>query len=217
MKTNFLVSSLCLGAALALTTGFASTDRKKDPFHWVNSELSAWKQDTRGFMNRIPSKESSISEGRRHLPSEKQQIRSRVMGHKIKILSDIQANERPEDLIESMTDSSGNLYPILNTLEEMDSRKLLSVTLSNRPWSGYYWPTYQGGIANRYAAPGNPESSMNWLDYFNFSTQTVDTDVLSPVEKYELLVGEGQRSLTQYSWELGKAIYDSSLIRDIVA
>lgn len=83
--------------------------------------------------------------------------------------------------------------------------------VSHRLWSDDYWAKYAGGLAYRYAEPGF------WLDVSNpkpndwkvpgmhiLSSQPADmmimhgrTDKLSPAEKYDLLVGDNNYSLTK--------------------
>lgn len=38
-------------------------------------------------------------------------------------------------------------------LDQMRSARLESAQLRKQPWSGWYWPIYQGGLAYRYADP----------------------------------------------------------------
>ncbi len=80
-------------------------------------------------------------------------------------------------------------------------------------WSGSYWPTYQGALAVRYRAQElKPllEGKAQWdkhrelyekLPLYSFIGRENE---LSPAEKYDLLVGDEEMTLTKYAWELGE-------------
>ena len=80
--------------------------------------------------------------------------------------------------------------------------------LSFEPWSGDYWPTHRMGIAVRYADRSYPRSN-EWKPYNEFFLNLFRTpydsperfDDLSPAEKYDILVGDEDRSLTRWSVE----------------
>jgi Transglutaminase elicitor len=87
---------------------------------------------------------------------------------------------------------------ILTTLDSIEKAGLTNSALASTPWSDSYWPTYRGGIANRYAS-----TDFNALDDFDtrldyiknkapyFSTLSsglpAQIDELSPAEKYDFL------------------------------
>lgn len=81
-------------------------------------------------------------------------------------------------------------------------------------WSGSYWPQFQGSLAVRYNDPlmkplVEQDYKVQWKAYkavfdVNPAYSYANTDVLSPAEKYDLLVGDPEMSLTKYSWELGQ-------------
>lgn len=81
-------------------------------------------------------------------------------------------------------------------------------------WSGSYWPQYQGSLAVRYLDPlmkplVEQEYKVQWKAYkavfdANPVYSYANTDLLSPAEKYDLVVGDPEMSLTKYSWEIGK-------------
>lgn len=84
------------------------------------------------------------------------------------------------------------------------------------PWSGHYWPTYQGGIGARYAEPEFPASSdfkenhtYFEKNYFNIADYSEDRlNKLSPGEKFDLVVGDDKWSLTSRAWREGLAYYE---------
>lgn len=81
-------------------------------------------------------------------------------------------------------------------------------------WSGSYWPQFQGSLAVRYMDPlmrplVEQDYKVQWKQYktvfdANPAYSYADTSVLSPAEKYDLLVGDPEMSLTKYAWELGQ-------------
>ena len=79
------------------------------------------------------------------------------------------------------------------------------------PWTDSYWPNYRGGIATRFVDPGTPKNKI-WQTHYNFylnnpasiylSSQKVRQ--LSPAEKYDLLIGDTNWTLTKYVWSIGQ-------------
>lgn len=106
-----------------------------------------------------------------------------------------------------------------------DNSATISVTLIDkyfnagqvelRPWSDSYWPVYKGLIASRYADKSQPDDK-NWYSYYshyiskssNSYVSSGDINILSPSEKYDLLIGDSNWNLTQYMWNKGKASFD---------
>lgn len=82
----------------------------------------------------------------------------------------------------------------LTRLQDMDGLK--SAKVAQSPWSGDYWPNYAGGIARPYAN-SNYKPSSNWLVNEQYITSnSCSVNDLSPAEKYDLLVGDEHKSLT---------------------
>ncbi|MCE3010580.1 MAG: peptidase [Proteobacteria bacterium] len=94
----------------------------------------------------------------------------------------------------------------LVNVADLEARSPLEGKAKVQPWSADYWPTYKGGIANRYLDQSFP-SSLRWKDYSEFFNDSLKHDFesearldhLSPAEKYDLLVGDDQRGLTKWS------------------
>jgi len=109
-------------------------------------------------------------------------------------------------------------------LEEFDAQGLQKAELPQAPWSGSYWPIYQGILASRYASRPFIDLRPDWKAYYDFtrastlatvlaSGSEVDLDSLSPAEKYDLLIGQPDAAnpegfLTPAMWEEGKMYYD---------
>lgn len=101
---------------------------------------------------------------------------------------------------------------ILTNGFEIDEKPLRKVKLIEAPWSGYYWSMRNGLIAYRYADKGfNWEN--NWedrLDYVSenpmssYLNRNKKLEVLSPAEKYDLLIGNYQGPLNSHMWDQGK-------------
>ena len=113
------------------------------------------------------------------------------------------ANDRAEDLVD-------NPDAMVKTLEDMEKKKLTSATLEVSPWSDTYWPLYQGTTAYRYNDP-DAQKTESWkvnFDYFDKEKDKfTDTDILSPAEKYDLLIGDKNHTLAQKQWEEGGQYY----------
>jgi hypothetical protein len=80
-------------------------------------------------------------------------------------------------------------------------------------WSGSYWPIYQGSVGSRYRDPNfiSLMSAHEQWDKFKelreklpLYTYGGKENQLSPAEKYDLLVGDSEMSLTKYAWEVGE-------------
>lgn len=100
--------------------------------------------------------------------------------------------------------------PLIRNVKELDERRIRNGRTRSLPWTGSYWPMYLGLTAARYADPGFPHS-RNWSvnDAYVRSNPvpangTVPSRLLSPTEKYDLLVGDTGWSLTRWAWKQGR-------------
>lgn len=102
----------------------------------------------------------------------------------------------------------------INQVRHID-RHYTSGVADVKPWSNSYWPIYKGLLANRYAMPSAPDSG-SWFDfhrhYKNHSSESLLTSgkikEMSPAEKYDLLVGDRNWTLTRYMWGRGQDSVD---------
>ena len=105
-------------------------------------------------------------------------------------------------------------------IDSLDRLKLTSASLKQIPWADSYWPIYKGIIGIRYADVNFP-NSKNFEDNFNYITEhsaatiaasadQIAIDQLSPSEKYDLLLGDANWTLTNYSWEQGQRYLSES-------
>lgn len=118
--------------------------------------------------------------------------------------SEIPKKERIRPLLEGKTE--------INRLSVIEDRGLSKGSTGIDLWSGSYWPHYQGSLASRYMDPNFVPMIDKEIQYKEnlalFESLPASgyssVDLLSPAEKYDLLVGDDEMTLTKYSWELGK-------------
>jgi hypothetical protein len=83
------------------------------------------------------------------------------------------------------------------------------------PWSGHYWPYYEGGIGTRYGDNGFPHSESFRSNYRYYQRNYLadlraigNLDVLSPAEKYDIISQDSNWTLTKSVWGISKKYYD---------
>lgn len=124
----------------------------------------------------------------------------------------IEAGDRPENLVERLR------YVDLGAMEAARLQQA-ALAPSKQPWSDDYWALYLGCLGRRYADPQFPGSS-DWSENHDYILQhpaqqiwhdgAAAIDLLSPSEKYDLLVGDDTGSLTSAMWAEGEAYYKST-------
>jgi hypothetical protein len=85
-------------------------------------------------------------------------------------------------------------------LRAMEEAKLERGSVQLAPWSGYYWPAFFGGLAYRYNDPAFPAWRTSWETneaYLQAQLGQGPSELLSPAEKYDLLVGDESFTLTK--------------------
>lgn len=104
---------------------------------------------------------------------------------------------------------------IEDSLSGVETRGLNRGSTLVSPWSGHFWPNYQGGLGARLSDPVFPKN--NWGQAFQYITQNdwthISFELLSPSEKYDLVTGmwPGEfGSLTQHQWNLGKTEFETT-------
>jgi hypothetical protein len=120
----------------------------------------------------------------------------------------IGANDRPEIML-------GNA--LVRNIDDMHRRGLLSATAARIPWADSYWPYDRGGIALRYlavtAVSNFPAKVSGYRttppDAFIHSGRV---NALSPAEKYDLLVGDQNWSLTNWNWNKGQSYLSAGVV-----
>lgn len=85
------------------------------------------------------------------------------------------------------------------------------------PWTGYYWPIFEGGIGNRYADSKFPRAKT-FRDNYEYYEQNYlrqpdlqrsYLEILSPAEKYDYILNDRNWRLTQAVWADGKHYLDT--------
>lgn len=107
------------------------------------------------------------------------------------------SNDNPRSLLDEP-------QTFVDSIAQIDSKKLQSGSLDFQPWSDTYWPLYLGNIAFRYSDPNMPSSqdfnaNMNYILYGQDAKSLIAqgrVDDLSPAEKYDLLMNDPSFSLT---------------------
>ncbi len=113
---------------------------------------------------------------------------------------------------------------LIDSLTELEKLGLKSFELENKPWSDWYWPIAVGQLSYRYAdkemsnayyAAGLEESEIwPWMNEYHtnnpveLSTPS-DVNKLSPSEKYDLLMGDSNYTLTKNQLSAGKSYYEN--------
>jgi len=122
------------------------------------------------------------------------------------------AGIRSSDRTENLVDLG---YKHIKNLGKMDEKELQSAKLSVRPWSDDYWAIAKGVLGARYEDP-NAKKTFDWKDNQNYVLENPVSeylanglqDYLSPSEKYDLLVGDKDFTLTNTMWSEGKPYYE---------
>jgi len=101
----------------------------------------------------------------------------------------------------------------IRSLSEMAKLGLNEGETSLDLWSSSYWPHFQGSVAVRYresefmhwmANNGQFEKFKKIFEGAPLYTFMGRENILSPAEKYDLLIGDREMSLTKYAWEIGE-------------
>lgn len=105
---------------------------------------------------------------------------------------------------------------IVTSAAEMEEKKLLAHDLDERPWTSSFWPDRIGNIALRYRGAnffqklplsGPRRSYRHFIEKHDATAARFDelteTEIalLSPSEKYDILVGDREFSLTREVWD----------------
>lgn len=102
-----------------------------------------------------------------------------------------------------------NLSGVTN-LQQLQNQNLSQGESLIQPWSGSYWPIHKGILSQRYADPGTNTNKIFIQNYSEYLKRVPDdfvktgqTEQLSPAEKYDLLVGDANWTLSKKMWKKG--------------
>jgi hypothetical protein len=107
--------------------------------------------------------------------------------------------------------------PEVTHLDEIAKRGWEQARPTHELWSGSYWATYQGGLAFQYRDSQwmkLNEKVYDFKAYFQLFHQTPRhqyvTKDLTPAEKYDLLIGSDQNTLTRSQWDFAQSVYEKN-------
>lgn len=185
--------SLCFG----LSSAIGSTEGR------ISSFFERFDTNPTQTMNELPAKYNSRGQLLLNLPvktsiATKLKVRNQMTNPRV---------QRPfagvnyKNNLTTMLENS-KLLNLLSLSEQAGS----TAQLPEQPWSGDYFATYRGGLAARFAEQGFPSSSR-WRDYDSHFSRYLSEDYsarpqldeLSAAEKYDLLVGDTNKTLTRWS------------------
>lgn len=138
-----------------------------------------------------------------------------IVGPPPRPLTKLPSEPGPRDRAENLL-SRANL---LNDPIVMHIKGLDAANLPESPWSGDYWAIYKGILGHRFRDPQFPWV-QDWAKLFEYvqrfpfldifkSGDSAKIDELAASEKYDLIMGDLQGTLTQNMWGQGKEYYDA--------
>ena len=156
------------------------------PSRLIEDALARFEQDPRAFMDAIPVKAGAPS------PTFSADV---IASREFITAKNVRRKDGPADAPGS-NDQAKNLVDSLTLTNLADMHSIRSAALTESAWSDDYWAIYAGVTAKRYSDPSFP-SSEDWkvlTDYVR-TKQPVSADDLSPAEKYDLLVGDANKTM----------------------
>jgi len=179
----------------------------------LSDRLQMFRENPRSFMQLAPYREGARPQQRKVDTKLRNKMRQEIMQSSVSSQKSlILGHEDPQLFLENPN--------YLTNLEKMEENKLQSSKLEIAPWSDDYWAIYKGVLGARYA-----DNKFNFIVNWNVARDYVETktaaqifksqdfneiDKLSPSEKYDLLFGIDNNTLTKASWEEGRAYFDAN-------
>lgn len=199
------------GTALSASSSSTDNQRSKE----LQLYLRSFYADPAATMNAVPVKKDEngrvVTSGDTpfHSLDDKFQYYNKIWSDPS--LENIAPHSLPRnnDLVENLVEVPN----IMRTLKEMEDSHLTSQDLPRKPWSDSYWPMNHGMTGARYADPHYPLSD-DWMKNFNYISDNPASklsadgklDDLAPSEKYDYLVGDGNFTLTNSTWDSIRAM-----------
>lgn len=196
-------------ASVAVMASAIANDKHQKPD--LGQFLEEFHTNTAAVMDQLPAKGEEgkpaivFKEGDDFV-NGKDKIRKKLV--KIQGRAGYQSNDLAEDLVDN-----GRAH--IRTLTEMDEKNLQSAQLETKPWSDDYWAIAKGILGARYEDP-NKNDTYEWdvAKEFTISNpvrnyvEAKNTDILSPSEKYDILVGDANGTLTAKMWQEGEYYFN---------
>lgn len=188
----------------------------------LKSQIEDFHRDPASYMERLPVKSynntpfsiSEIQSGEYLTSKDKlRKTLCRQIGNRRTCPTFKERSYRPFAAIETSPQNietfieGGSVVRNIRTMDEMREAQI-----SQTPWSDTYWPLSSGALGHRFADPNFP--GFDWLANFNYANK-IDIfaenpkDRLSPSEKYDVLVGDRQKSLTNSMWNQGRYYHEA--------
>lgn len=183
----------------------------------MSDQLQRWNEDPTGFYFSPPlhSTEAARPVGvddRSKWLDGKTAVRKNVQSRSINSApirgnSPYATHDEAQGLLDDLSGFESNVFA-------MDAQGLRQGRIRNQPWSDTYWPIYKGVLGARYADPRF--NFTRWPDFYRYiqanpvSSMMSNTDMLSPAEKYDLLVSRSGSYLTNGMWAEGKSYFDQT-------
>jgi len=179
----------------------------------LSAFLQHFYQNPVEVMDKLPPKTKRLaplfdqnSQSENEFIVQKDQYRQRFL--KLEGRAGIRSNDRAENLVD-------NRSTMLRSLGDIEAKNLTSANLPKTPWSDDYWAMSKGVLGARFADRSFP-NTHNWLSNYEYAQKNPAENyvlenriaLLSPSEKYDLLVGDKNMTLTKAMWNEGKYYYD---------
>ncbi len=174
----------------------------------LQQDLDRLRKDPHGYFESLPSKTISNPNSQlARVPREaKLKARAQLELSALHTLGPVEPGDEVQRVVPRLR------YITLGALESAGLKK---ATLQTLPWSDDYWPIYAGGISARYADPEFPMSGEAWKYTEEYLLNTLNevpassTELLSPAQKYDLIMGDESRSLTRFGITDGRRYVDA--------
>lgn len=185
--------------------------------HFIEKQLNQFHEDTKTFMNSpAPKSKTGTLFFDHHSVTTSSFVKAKYSTRKkfIQFKRRNKSSYMPQDRVESLVDTQN----IIRTLEKMEKENLKEGRVKTQPWSDDYWPIYKGILGSRYA-----DQEFDYLGEWSEANQYIQKNpaleifttkdfnlinLLSPAEKYDLLLGGSNMLLTERMWKEGKAYFD---------
>jgi hypothetical protein len=180
----------------------------------LSLRLKMFRENPKIFMHLSPWREGATSSNKKKMnSSHRNKFRQEIINSsRTAQKSMIENHEQPQLFLERPD--------YLINIEKMSDANLINARLEVAPWSDDYWAIYNGVLGARYADK-NFNTIKGWDMARNYveaktaaqifaTNNAEEIDQLSPSEKYDLLFGIENSSLTRASWQEGRNYFEAN-------